>query len=272
MTVKKEQRYFIPVEVEVVRQLPRSADASAMIDRFLGVREIRIHRLGGLQGLLTFDAIFCFTQMASKPWTQSQKYTLGLFVALVVKLCAIAWLKGLVSLPGVSYSELLGYVREYLKLTLFVGYIGEDYPATWPIPRPKVIGAFDNSFRYDLVSDEGVEEWTSLVPSDGVIYLGEDKQPFMVSMMHQLRCLNIIREQLVMPMEEKHKTEDISRHCLNYMRQMLTCRMDLQLEPFQYTSHQQPIDLTGEWECNDWEGVYREVQENQKLYAPKTRS
>ena len=126
---------------------------------------------------------------------------------------------------------------------------------------------FDNSPRYDFTTDEGDQEWSSLVPSDGLIHLGDNKQPYMVSMMHQLRCLDILRQQVLLHPEARVTPKGLTRHCLNYMRQMVTCRMDLQLEPFQYASHQDPIDLTGEWECNDWEAVYRMVIENQHLYV-----
>ena len=58
----------------------------------------------------------------------------------------------------------------------------------------------------------------------------------------------------------------LGRHCLNYLRQMVLCRGDLQLESMQYTSHTNPIDLFGVYERRDWGAVYDAIRENQKAY------
>ncbi|KAF8513308.1 hypothetical protein BU17DRAFT_68827 [Hysterangium stoloniferum] len=51
-------------------------------------------------------------------------------------------------------------------------YVGNDYPEIWAIKSEQVLGAFDNSIRYHLVSSESDEEWLSLVPGDGIICQG----------------------------------------------------------------------------------------------------
>ncbi|KAF8513316.1 hypothetical protein BU17DRAFT_53316 [Hysterangium stoloniferum] len=145
---------------------------------------------------------------------------------------------------------------------MLIGYVANDYPETWPIKLEQVLGAFDNSIRYHLVSSEGDEEWSSLVPGDGIIYLGTTREPFMVSMIHQLSCLNIVRKHIVS--QDRERTQGLARHCLNYIRQMVVCRNDANLEPFQYFSNINPVDLSGIWECKEWEAVYDEIEKNQQ--------
>ena len=121
---------------------------------------------------------------------------------------------------------------------------------------------FDNPRHFLLDTEDGKAEWASLVPGgDGVIHLGPYKRPFTLSMFHQLRCLDIIRDEFTTP---GGGPTELGRHCLNYIRQMITCRGDFHLESFQYASHKDPIDQSGVHVCRDWEAVYRAVEENQK--------
>lgn len=128
--------------------------------------------------------------------------------------------------------------------------------------------AFDNPKHYALDTTQGALEWSSLVPSspsspNGTVHLGPYKQPFTVSMMHQLKCLDVIRHETI----RGGRDEDgmaLARHCLNYLRQMVTCRADLELESFQFASHKNPIDMHGVYECKDWSRVYEEVKKNQE--------
>ncbi|KAJ3574357.1 hypothetical protein NP233_g1828 [Leucocoprinus birnbaumii] len=128
-------------------------------------------------------------------------------------------------------------------------YTSSDHPHSWPIPlRKKVLLAFSNPKHYALDTPQGKLEWSSLVPSspsspNGIIHLGPSKEPFTISMMHQLKCLDIIR-----------------------METMVLCRGDLELESFQFASHKDPIDQHGVYECRDWGKVYEEVKKNQVEY------
>ncbi|EAU92218.2 hypothetical protein CC1G_10104 [Coprinopsis cinerea okayama7 len=126
---------------------------------------------------------------------------------------------------------------------------------------------FDNPKHFRLDAEDGIAEWRAIVPEDGgIVHLGPHKQPFTVSMFHQLRCLDIIREETVRDRSNGEGPTALGRHCLNYIRQMVTCRGDLELESFQYASHKNPINQRGVYECKDWEAVYREVQKNQEEY------
>jgi len=121
---------------------------------------------------------------------------------------------------------------------------------------------FENTNRYKLDTENGAQEWAQLVPGgDGIVYLGEHKQPFSVSLFHQLRCLDILRNETVTP--RGGAPSELARHCLNYMKQMVLCRGDVHLESFNYASHFDPIDQSGDWECRDWGSVYKEARQNQ---------
>ncbi|KIL71222.1 hypothetical protein M378DRAFT_154723 [Amanita muscaria Koide BX008] len=176
-------------------------------------------------------------------------------LSLVIKLAATIWLKR--GLGGKEYSE--SRVRRSLHgLYLPIeAYVGNDYPETLPLSshRARVRIGFENTKHYELDTEQGAREWEALVPGDGVVYLGPEKEPFSVSLFHQLKCLDVLRREIV-----DGKRTEVARHCLNYIKQMILCRGDVHLESFNYASHIDPIDQSGEWECRDWDAVYREVR------------
>ncbi|KAF9562249.1 hypothetical protein CPC08DRAFT_634264 [Agrocybe pediades] len=140
---------------------------------------------------------------------------------------------------------------------------------------------FDNPKHFKLDEEDGIAEWGALAPQNGVVHLGPAKQPYTVAMLHQLKCLDIIRRDMV---AAEGGTSDVGhegrysgpsalgRHCVNYMRQMVMCHGDWELESFQFASHIKPIDWYGVYECMDWEAVYNAVRDNQKEYAAWLRN
>lgn len=124
--------------------------------------------------------------------------------------------------------------------------------------------AFEDSVHYQINTEDGRAEWASLTPGNGLVYLGEQPgRPFSISMFHQLRCLDIIREDIV----GADSNAALSRHCLNYLRQMIMCRSDAQLENILLTSKEdslQPFFVRpGTYVCNNWNSVLEEVKKNQ---------
>ncbi|KAJ6620262.1 major facilitator superfamily domain-containing protein [Mycena sp. CBHHK59/15] len=114
------------------------------------------------------------------------------------------------------------------------------FPGTSPVwdvgPMPNVYLNVENTVHYQLNSSEADAEWAALVPPNGgIVHVGPDRRPFMPSVFHQLRCLNILRQAYVSDAHNtlpKHaKLASQSRHCLNYLRQMIMCRANLRLEP-----------------------------------------
>ncbi|KAJ6602432.1 hypothetical protein DFH09DRAFT_1301464 [Mycena vulgaris] len=129
------------------------------------------------------------------------------------------------------------------------------------------VGMFiEDTVHFQMEADA---EWDSLSPGDGLVYLGDDHQPFTPSMFHQLRCLNIIRTAVVeLDVSGRNDTvqpTDLGHHCVNYLRQMVLCRGDLALDrvlgkPF-------PNVLPDTYQCRDWSAAYREVEKNQRMHT-----
>lgn len=169
-----------------------------------------------------------------------------LFIAL--KVGGILWLRGI---PN---------KLEYQQHT----YIGDDYPRTWPIDElSPVLMVVEDTDRYRFDTPDGAAEWAALTPESGILHLGEGRQSFSLSMFHQLRCLNIIGSEIVRigKANGTSAANDLSRHCLNYMRQIITCRADLNLESVVGNPGRAK---PGVYHCEDWEAVYEEVRRNQE--------
>ncbi|KAM5531426.1 hypothetical protein V8D89_014883 [Ganoderma adspersum] len=125
--------------------------------------------------------------------------------------------------------------------------------------RKEVLLLVDSWKHYSL---DSAEQWAPLFPNGGVVHLGPDNTTYTVGMMHQLRCLDAIRAQLARPSAERE--EQPTRHCLNYLRQVLMCRDEgLKLDPFQYAHKVMSLSKHPIRRCKDWRPVYEKVWENQ---------
>lgn len=82
--------------------------------------------------------------------------------------------------------------------------------------------------------------------------------------MHQLRCLDVVRDQLTRP--KNQRDIEPTRHCMNYLRQMIVCRGDLQFDPMQYASQINALEAHAIRRCKDWGAVYGAVWKNQEEY------
>ncbi|KAH9839035.1 uncharacterized protein C8Q71DRAFT_490947 [Rhodofomes roseus] len=133
--------------------------------------------------------------------------------------------------------------------------------SAWNIKRRHVLLEFDNGVRYGL---DAVREWNTLVPGNGLVYMGAgaERKPYMVSMFHELRCLDFIRSQIIIPAADRDM--QLAQHCLNYVRQMVLCRGDTYLDPYQYPSHIATIEPFVGRKCLDWNAVYEAAESNQR--------
>ncbi|KAI0354408.1 hypothetical protein OH77DRAFT_1405001 [Trametes cingulata] len=134
-----------------------------------------------------------------------------------------------------------------------------DGECLWTVERKEVLLEIDSWTRYHL---DSAQQWAPLFPGGGVIHLGPQRTPHTVSMMHQLRCLDLVRDQLTRPKSER--SEEPTRHCMNYLRQMLFCRGDLQLDSYQYAHQVNAVHPHAIRRCKDWRAVYTKVEENQR--------
>jgi Mycotoxin biosynthesis protein UstYa len=122
---------------------------------------------------------------------------------------------------------------------------------------------FESSRHFNISSYEGAIEWESVAPDNGLIYLGKERRPFTISMFHQLRCLDVIRKRIINPLAyiSEAAPDELLHHCINYIRQMALCRVDVTLEQ----TYAPPTGVKNNAQiCNNWERIYEEQKINYK--------
>lgn len=113
-------------------------------------------------------------------------------------------------------------------------------------------------------------EWAVMIQlNGGIVHVGPIQQTFMPSFFHQLRCLNIIRQKYIAKNAASNELQSLSRHCMNYLRQVLMCRVNLRLEPVAFGAH--AVDPRGKLTCKDWHPAYAAHERNQRYLAKETK-
>ncbi|KAJ7239572.1 hypothetical protein B0H12DRAFT_79104 [Mycena haematopus] len=130
----------------------------------------------------------------------------------------------------------------------------------WALPMKEVLMDVHNTNRYQLNGSEADAQWDSLIPpGGGLVRMGPENEIFMLSMYHQLRCLDIIRRDYVDGSMGKNGTSPVTHHCLNYIRQMILCRGDRRLECVVDPDGAHAVEIRGTQTCRDWTQVYDDV-------------
>ncbi|EKM49612.1 uncharacterized protein PHACADRAFT_265164 [Phanerochaete carnosa HHB-10118-sp] len=83
---------------------------------------------------------------------------------------------------------------------------------------------------------------------------GEETQTYSLALFHQLRCLDILRDDYV-----SGKPLPLRKHCLNYIRQSVLCIADTHLE---YSKAGLAVTHYIETVCNDWTAVHKAAEKN----------
>lgn len=165
------------------------------------------------------------------------------------------------------------YVLLTVDLQITYNSVDSDGPRTFPIePLRPVRSHLEDSAHYQISGDD--EEWNRLIPGDGAVYLkssqSERTMEYTVSIYHQLRCLDIIRRNIVEVERRKHHEPEFNaitpatQHCINYLREMVLCRGDLDLETIAGLPKSDVILY--QYQCWDWEAVYSAVKNNQDTH------
>jgi len=118
----------------------------------------------------------------------------------------------------------------------------------------------EDSTHYQVLDNmHAAAEYKQLVPSRGhVVRLPNDPQPYTVSMFHQLRCLDVIRDSYVQ--RSLAGRPGLADHCLNYLRQSFLCDSSTRLESVRKPTPPKVVELTGEYRCQDWSALYAAMQ------------
>ncbi|KAG9222287.1 hypothetical protein CCMSSC00406_0006584 [Pleurotus cornucopiae] len=179
----------------------------------------------------------------------------------------------LYSLAFLSTISLVGFLALQLdfKLKLMVedeSSVAQSRPSrkAWPaVALPEVYMNMENSVHYAFNTPEGAREWNaSLPPNADRLRIGDSPQLFTISLFHQLRCLDIIRNGIAV--FRSSKTPDppdaLVHHCMNYIRQMIMCRANTDLESVR--SHVGPRVAVSETthRCRDWTRTFYADDEN----------
>jgi hypothetical protein len=131
-------------------------------------------------------------------------------------------------------------IRKYLECTYqayIQGYEGEDRPTELPIHVPEAAMTIEwpDDELYGIYEDE---EWLSIFPrSHGWLELGPKDELFVVSMYHQLHCLDSLRYgyasakagTLSFPGNGTGVEHHVN-HCLTFLKETILCNADLTLE------------------------------------------
>lgn len=154
-----------------------------------------------------------------------------------------------------------------------VAHDTDGSPRIWEIGALETIHmAYEDTVHYSIETPVGELEWNATLPTGGaVIHLGPQRRPYTVSLFHQLRCLNIIRTSILgihgnSSPQNARPGRDLVGHCMNYLRQMVLCRMDTRLESLR-TMFGRGITV---WDithtCRDWTMVYEAAERNYREY------
>ena len=126
----------------------------------------------------------------------------------------------------------------------------------------------DSSAHYQYNTTEGAEEYARLLPSGGhTIFLDHGQSGglthsavYTVTLFHQLKCLDIIRQQFAAITDG---SPALVQHCLNYLRQIILCYPNLRLEP---ATNAAGNAMRGyDTVCRDWKVIYEEAERNHKI-------
>ncbi|TBU28733.1 hypothetical protein BD311DRAFT_314669 [Dichomitus squalens] len=144
--------------------------------------------------------------------------------------------------------------------------IYENTSPVWDLGElPQKAMYFEPTVHYKTNSSEADAEWAALVPGGGIVRIGPQGDLYLVSMFHQLRCLDIIRQSYnrregLTP----QGPSAVAMHCLHYLRQTGLCRRDTRLEPVIDTEGPHAVQPWGTMTCKDWTAVYDAYARNQR--------
>ena len=145
-----------------------------------------------------------------------------------------------------------------LTIKFYIAYIGDDYPAYYPLEMPDVWLTPENTIHYQIFTDDAEREWSSIFPEGGgFLRLGPEGRLFGLALFHQLHCLARIRRAMNVRQSSEHV-----HHCFNYLRQAILCEANPTIEPVIPILGRRSVNAEIPRVCRDWTQVYALVEEN----------
>ncbi|PSR83174.1 hypothetical protein PHLCEN_2v375 [Hermanssonia centrifuga] len=158
----------------------------------------------------------------------------------------------------------------YIKDRFGSGYPNDPLSFAVTFGEPVAMRVSDTA-HFDLQSQEGIDEFAHALPSGGhLVYVrpdgdGSDPQPYTVTLFHQLRCLDVIRQQY--SKVPSAPPPSLLHHCMNYVRHTILCRPHLLLEPAVNSQGTESREGGYDAVCHNWEAVYQEAERNYEAYT-----
>jgi hypothetical protein len=120
----------------------------------------------------------------------------------------------------------------------------------------------EESVHYPIFGIEAKEEWATNSPAGfGYLRMGPDGRTFALDLFHQLHCLRLMRAALAG--DYRQKTRWHMGHCLNFIRQIALCDLNLTLEPPDVLDKDFEVKRMGATHvCTDWRQVYQALENN----------
>ncbi|EPQ56285.1 hypothetical protein GLOTRDRAFT_39785, partial [Gloeophyllum trabeum ATCC 11539] len=136
-----------------------------------------------------------------------------------------------------------------------------DFPDYLPLTLSKSTWTLhENTTHFGISSEEDEHDWASVFPDgNGFVRLGPSKRLFALSAFHEMHCMQSVRRALV---QEGHGDGHV-QHCLNYLRQMILCHANIQLEPVREDG---TVAWGRERTCRDREELYDWLGKNMAEY------
>lgn len=150
-----------------------------------------------------------------------------------------------------------------LTTSPLIAYVGTDHPSRLPITLPTVYHTLNSGdAQFSLFADD---DWATVFPaSDGFTDLGPDNRTFLVSMVHQLHCLDVFRVGFV---TNRTGYAYHVEHCLRYMLQIVLCHADTTLEADEPGMREGRLEhaaggVGSVHECKDWTVLRKYLDEH----------
>jgi len=166
-----------------------------------------------------------------------------------------------------------GFAVGLITRRVQVPYRGLDRSGNFfhPIPADPVAMRYSATTRYQLDDMNSASEFAHLLPSGGhTVRVDDEDGParvYTVTLFHQLKCLDIIRQGYILPPLEDLPA--LAHHCLNYLHQTILCRPSLGIESTK--NFRGGAVRSYETVCNDWSAVYDEAERNHASYSTRKR-
>ena len=130
----------------------------------------------------------------------------------------------------------------------------------WNIDLNQAALTVEDSVNFQLDTSQGAAQWRAIQPP-GHGYITTKEGKFRVSMFHALDCLDRIRRNVLERRENRDKpTSGDAHYCLDYIRQTIQCRSDIELEQVRSEYGGKSVQpFVTHKNCKDWSKVYEKI-------------